>query len=110
MSEGANSLVNNLRSQPMHAALVTATAFSGLASRYLQMLRQFLAETAFKTFLAIGADRVQTSNLLFDELPPAIIAAQHFGVTPKILEELAGQLADSERIQPVGGVICRTID
>jgi len=85
----------------MIATLVTATAFTRFATRNFQMLWKFFSKPATKTFLDVGANGIQTADLLFHQFATAIISHQNFRIRPKIIEQLAGELVNAERFQPV---------
>ncbi len=80
----------------MMAPRITALTFSRLAAGDFQMMRKLLAETTAKTFLHVRADRIQTSNLLFDQFASTIILPQKFGIGPKIIKQLAGNLINTK--------------
>ena len=80
----------------MMAPRITALTFPCLAAGDFQMVRKLLAETTPKTFLNVGTDRVQTADLLFDQLASAIIPPQKFGIGPKIIKQLAGNLINTK--------------
>ncbi|MCU0785587.1 MAG: hypothetical protein MUF81_16395, partial [Verrucomicrobia bacterium] len=101
MIQGGNPLFDQIWGEEVVAAFVTSQAFAGFASRYFQMLRPFLSETAPKAFFDVGASRVKASYLLPGQFSSAKILGQYFRVVPKIVEQLAGEPVDAVTIKSV---------
>ena len=80
----------------MIATLITATAFTRFATSNFQMLREFFSKPATKTFFDIGANGIQTADLLFHQFTTPIIFHQNFRIRPKIIEQLAGKLMNAK--------------
>ncbi len=96
MAKSGDTPGNGFRWQQVVATFISATAFTSFAPGDFEMLRQLFSETAAKPFFHVGADGIQAANLLLHQFTSAEILVQYFGIFPKVLEELAGELVDAE--------------
>ncbi len=78
------------------APRITTLTFPRFAAGNFQMMRKLLAEATPKTFFNVRADRVQTADLLPDQFASTIILPQKFGIGPKIIKQLAGDLINTK--------------
>jgi len=94
--ESCNTLVEQISRQEMMAPRITVLTFPRFASRDFQVLRKFFAKAAPKTLLHVGTNGIQAPDLLLDQFASTIILPQKFGIGPKIIKQLAGNLINTK--------------
>jgi len=70
----------------MIAPFIATTAFPRFATGNFQMLRKFFSKTATETFFDVGANGIQTADLLLHQFTTSVIFYQNFRIIPKIIE------------------------